>query len=216
VSEAATPPQFSGGFRYHLGELIEWRRDVRRFIPDPLAPEILDDILRLACLSPSVGNSQPWRFVLVEDAANRARIRHNFSAANSDALHAYKGEKAKLYASLKLAGLDVAPVQLAVFCETMPAEGDGLGSRTMPQTLQYSVAGAIQTLALAARAYGVGVGWVSIIDPVDVKDSLDVPESWELVSYLCLGYPQEEHRDPELERYGWQARLSHKTFISRR
>jgi 5,6-dimethylbenzimidazole synthase len=215
VSGEETPPVFTGGFRYHFSELVEWRRDVRRFLPTPIDPKVLDEILRLACLSPSVGNSQPWRFVLVEDAACRARIRHNFAAANSEALHAYQGEKAKLYATLKLSGLDVAPVQLAVFCETEPEEGDGLGRRTMPETLHYSVAGAVQTLALAARAWGIGVGWVSIIDPQDLKETLGVKQSWDLVSFLCLGIPEEEHRDPELERYGWQPRLPHARFITR-
>lgn len=209
-------PHFSAAFRQQLVDLIEWRRDVRRFRTDPIPPDVLTEILRLATRSPSVGHSQPWRFVLVEDPGLRVRIRRNFSAANSEALHAYKGEKARLYASLKLSGLDDAPVQLAIFCDNDPQAGDGLGRQTIPQTLHYSVAGAVQTLALAARAWGVGVGWVSIIDPLDAKESLDVPEHWDLVSYLCLGYPQEEHRDPELERFGWQQRLPLESFIFRR
>jgi 5,6-dimethylbenzimidazole synthase len=85
----------------------------------------------------------------------------------------------------------------------------------MPETLHYSVAGAVQTLALAARAWGIGVGWVSIIDPQDLKETLGVKQSWDLVSVLCLGIPEEEHRDPELERYGWQPRLPHARFITR-
>lgn len=210
------PPVFDDAFRQTLGDLILWRRDVRRFRDDAVAPEVVDELIRLTCLSPSVGNAQPWRFVLVESPAVRERVRRSYAAANAAALEEYEGERARLYATLKLSGLDKAPVQMAVFCETAPREGQGLGRRTMPQTLHYSVAGAVQTLALAARAYGIGVGLVSILDPVEVKAVLDVPDSWEFISYLCLGYPEEEHADPELERYGWQDRLSWQEFVSRK
>lgn len=214
--EKPAPPVFTAAFRQQLADLVAWRRDVRRFRADPVPAELVDDLIRLACLSPSVGNAQPWRFVLVEDGAARARVRHSYATANSDALHDYQGERARLYATLKLSGLDKAPVQMAVFCETAPVEGAGLGRRTIPQTLHYSVAGAIQTMALAARAYGIGLGVVSILDPEEVKGALDVPETWDLVAYLCLGYPEEEHVDPELERYGWQDRLPWRSFVSRR
>ena len=85
--------------------------------------------------------------------------------------------------------------------------GGGLGRKTMPETLAYSVVGAVHTLWLAARAFDIGVGWVSIIDPEQVRTTLDLPEDWVLVAYLCLGYPEEDHLDPELERYGWQRRV---------
>jgi len=163
-----------------------------------------------------VGNSQPWRFVLVEDPDRRARVRKSFETCNADALNAYEGEKARLYATLKLNGFDRAPVQMAVFCETDPAEGAGLGRRSMPETLHYSVAAAVQTFALAARAYGIGVGIVSILDPAEVTAALDVPDHWDLVSYLCIGYPEEEHIDPELVRYGWQGRVDVDALVSRR
>lgn len=210
------PPVFNETFRQGLNTLIQWRRDVRRFRPDPIDPRLIDELIRLACLSPSVGNAQPWRFVMVEDGGARARVRRSYAAANSEALHDYKGDRAKLYATLKLSGLDKAPVQIAVFCETAPQEGGGLGRRTIPQTLQYSVAAAVQTMALAARAQGIGIGLVSILDPEEVRQALDVPETWDLVSYLCIGYPEEEHADPELERYGWQDRLPWETFVTRR
>lgn len=209
-------PVFDEPFRHKLRDLIAWRRDVRRFRTDPVDPALVDELIALACQSPSVGNAQPWRFVLIEDPALRARVRHNYAAANSEALHDYAGEQAKLYASLKLSGLDQAPVQMAVFCETAPAEGKGLGRRTMPLTLHYSVAGAVQTMALAARAWGIGVGLVTILDPEDVERMLDVPESWDLIAYVCLGYPEEEHADPELVRFGWQDRLSTDHVVMRR
>lgn len=211
-----TPPVFDQMFRHKLEDLIEWRRDVRRFRTAPLDPDILDHLIALTCLSPSVGNAQPWRFVKVEDAVRRVQVRHCFSACNSEALHSYAGEQAKLYATLKLAGLDQAPVQLAVFCETDPEEGHRLGRQTIPQTLQYSVAGAVQTFSLAARAWGIGVGIVSILDPKEVAAILDVPKTWDMVAYLCIGYPEEEHKDPELVRHGWQDRLPMEQVVLRR
>lgn len=199
-------PQFDTVFRERLRDLVAWRRDVRRFREDPVAADLIEELLDLACLSPSVGNSQPWRFVRVDDPARRARVRANFAHCNAAALAAHNGERAKLYASLKLEGLAEAPVQLAVFADDAPAAGHGLGRRTMPETLRYSAVLAVHTLWLAARAQGLGVGWVSILDPLQMARDLETPEGWSLVAYLCLGYPQEEHLDPELERHGWQAR----------
>ena len=160
-------PEFDAGFRRRLEELYRWRRDVRRFRRDPLEPALLDRLLALAALAPSVGNSQPWRFVKVDDPARRAAVRANFEAANRAALAAYEGERAALYARLKLAGLDAAPAHLAVFGDEATSHGCGLGRATMPETLAYSVVGAVHGLWLAARAHGVGIGWVSILDPDD-------------------------------------------------
>lgn len=210
-------PHFDLRFRAQLKDLIAWRRDIRHFKPDPIDPALVEDLIHLACLAPSVGNSQPWRFVLVEDQSLRVRVRANFAAANSEALHEYEGERARLYASLKLAGLDKAPVQMAVFCDHAGALGHGLGARTMPRTVSYSVAGAVTLMALAARAWGIGVGYVSILDPQRLCEDLEVPEDWEFVAYLCLGYPAiEDSAVPELQRRGWQDRLDHRSFIQRR
>lgn len=202
------PPIFDDNFQSGLQDLFRWRRDVRRFKEAPLLDGQLDRLLETAMLAPSVGNSQPWRFVKVFDTKRRQAIRDNFEACNQDALKQYDGEKAETYASLKLSGLDRAPVHIAVFCDTKTKAGMGLGQKTMPETLKYSVVSAIQTLWLSARAQGVGLGWVSIIDPEFVKQALDVDNpSWDLVAYLCMGYPEEEHIDPELIRHGWQDRL---------
>lgn len=203
--QPGTGPAFDAPFREQLEALIRWRRDVRRFRPDPLDPALIGRLLDLACLAPSVGYSQPWRFVLVESAAARAAVRANFLECNQKALSAYAGERARLYAGLKLAGLDEAPVQLAVFCAEDTASGHGLGRRTMPEMLRYSVVTAVHTLWLAARAWGVGVGWVSILDPLRLGRDLAVPDAWELVAYLCIGWPEDESTRPELARAGWQA-----------
>jgi 5,6-dimethylbenzimidazole synthase len=134
-------------------------------------------------------------------------VLRDFEACNGEALRAYAGERAALYARLKLEGLREAPVHLAVFCDEAGVGGHGLGRRTMPETLHYSVVGAVQILWLAARAQGLGVGWVSILTPDVVRTALGIPKAWRLVAYLCIGYPVEEHLDPELVRHGWQDRL---------
>lgn len=209
-------PEFDEAFRVRLRELLAWRRDVRRFKRDPLPEGAVEHLIRLSALAPSVGLSQPWRFVVVEDAARRRTLRAEFERCNADALAAYDGERARHYATLKLAGLDEAPVQLAVFADRTTAQGHGLGRRTMPEMIEYSAVMAIHTLWLAARAEGIGIGWVSILDPVRVAALLEVPESWRLIGYLCLGYPQREDITPELERAGWEARAVPAEFILRR
>ena len=206
-------PRFDEVFCRELTNLFAWRRDVRRFSDRPVERADLDALLALMVLAPSVGNSQPWRVVLVADEARRAGILTEFERCNHEAMVAYDDERAATYARLKLEGLREAPVQLAIFCDEACTEGHGLGRRTMPETLRYSVVMAIHTFWLAARARGLGVGWVSILDTVRVKNLLDVPESWSFIAYLCIGYPVEEHLDPELVRNGWQARQPPDSFL---
>ncbi len=210
------PPEFDAAFREQLETLFVWRRDVRHFRTDPVAADLVEGLISQACLSPSVGNSQPWRFVLVEDAVRRREIRDNFVKANEAALGDYEGERAAAYAKLKLSGLDDAPTHLAVFVDKGTERGHGLGRQTMPEVLEYSGVAAVNTLWLAARAAGVGVGWVSIIDPDAVCETLAAPENWRLIAYLCIGYPAAAHRDPELQRAGWQSRGHLKDFLFRR
>lgn len=197
------PPQFDEAFRAGLRDLFAWRRDVRRFRADPIDPAAIADLLAQADLAPSVGDSRPWRWTDVSSPDRRAAMRANFERANAAALASYEGERARLYASLKLAGLDRAPVQFAVFCDRGASRGHGLGRATMPETLDYSVVGSIMVFWLAARAAGIGVGWVSILDPAQARADLGQPENHALVAYLCVGYPEEEHMDPELVRRGW-------------
>ena len=210
------PPEFDAQFRAKLHELFVWRRDVRRFRPDPLPPGLLERLIGAACLGPSVGFSQPWRFVTVDDLDRRAQIAANFRRANEAALRAYAGERQALYARLKLAGLDEAPVHLAVFADEGTAVGHALGRRTMPETLRYSTVAAVAQMCLAARAHGVGVGWISILDPAAAAATLEAPPAWALIGYFCLGYPQEVSAQPELEREGWERRLALDGLILRR
>lgn len=200
----SAPPVFDDGFRDKLGELIAWRRDVRRFRREPVPDELLAKLLDLMQLSPSVGHSQPWRWLRVDDPRQRLAVQASFSRCNAEALADYEGERAGLYARLKLEGLREAPIQFAVFCDHATAQGHGLGRRTMPEMLDYSVVAAITQFWLAARAHGLGLGWVSILDPADVAGIVVAPPEWKLIGYLCLGYPEEEHELPELIRAGWE------------
>ncbi|WP_428396282.1 5,6-dimethylbenzimidazole synthase [Lichenicoccus sp.] len=202
----AAPPRFDPAFRAQLAALFAWRRDVRRFSAEPLPEGTLEGLLDLATLAPSVGLSQPWRFVTVADAGRREAVRANFRACNAQALACQEGERAARYAALKLAGLDEAPCHFAVFNEDDPAQGRGLGRATMPETTAYSTVMAVHTLWLAARASGLGLGWVSILDPPTLTALLDVPRHWRFIGYFCLGMPSAQDDTPELERLGWECR----------
>ncbi len=199
-------PAFDAKFRAQLDELFRWRRDVRRFRPAALPEGQLERLLAVANGAPSVGLSQPWRFVLVADEARRMAIRANFARANAAALAGQPAERAAIYARLKLAGLDEAPVHLAVCVDPDPVAGGGLGRATQPEMAAYSAVLAIHTLWLAARAEGLGLGWVSILDPAAALRTLEVPAGWGLVGYLCLGFPVAESEVPDLELEGWAAR----------
>jgi 5,6-dimethylbenzimidazole synthase len=207
---------FDDEFRARLHDLLVWRRDVRRFRTEPLPPGTLERLIALACLAPSVGLSQPWRFVMVESMERRRAVLDDFAACNAAALALYEGEQAARYAALKLAGLAEAPSQLAVFADRATQTGHGLGRRTMPEMAEYSVVAAITAMWLAARAEGIGMGWVSILDPLHIKAILDVPEAWRFIGYFCLGYPEGEHAEPELERAGWEHRRPADGFVVRR
>ena len=199
-------PEFDAAFRERLYDLLKWRRDVRRFKRAPLPPGTIERLISIACLSPSVGLSEPWRFVIVKDEDRRAAIRHCFEACNKKALQMQTSDRAALYARLKLAGLDDAPCQIAVFSDRSTAQGAGLGRLTMPEALDYSVAIAVHTLWLAARAEGIGVGWVSILDPRRIATILDVPQDWIFIGHLCVGYCVTEDDRPALERARWEHR----------
>lgn len=195
-------------FRAELRDLMLWRRDVRRFRTDPVEAAVLDRCLEAFALAPSVGLSEPWRLIRVETDAARAAAIANFENANARALAGFDSEKAQLYARLKLSGMREAPIHLAVFCDDGTAKGAGLGASTMPETRAYSVVGAMSLFWLAARAEGLGVGWVSILDPARLTLALEVPGDWRLIGYLCVGWPETCDDRPELEREGWERRAA--------
>jgi len=161
----AEPPIFSPVFRRELEMLFRWRRDVRRFETAPVSERLVSQIIRAAATAPSVGLSEPWRFVRVSTIEARKAVVANFEEMNALALAAQPAEKRATYARLKLAGLNEAPIQLAVFSDEGTPQGGGLGIATMPEMRRYSVVCAVMQMWLAARAQGLGIGWVSIDDP---------------------------------------------------
>ena len=177
---------------------------------------MLERLIEVACQAPSVGLCQPWRFVVVDDPGRRQKVIDNFESCNGDALKEYTGDLSARYAALKLAGLREAPCHLAVFADRSTVVGHGLGRRTMPEMADYSVVTAMFSIWLAARAEGVGMGWVSILDPAAIAKILDVPPDWRFIGYFCLGYPLDEDESPELERAGWEHRRPPGEFILRR
>jgi 5,6-dimethylbenzimidazole synthase len=209
-------PEFSADFRAQLLELFKWRRDVRQFKRDPLPQGTFERLLGIASLAPSVGLSEPWRFVVVDSEARREAIRECFNTCNKDALAGYSGERAALYAKLKLEGMNDAPCQFALFAEPATAQGHGLGRQTLPATIEYSAVSAVTVLWLAARAEGIGMGWVSILDPAAIAKTLDVPPDWTMIGYFCLGYPKAESLAPGLAAEGWEYRSDPSATIIRR
>lgn len=199
-------PVFTSDFRAELANLMRWRRDVRHFLADPVDEAVLMRCLDTFCTAPSVGLSQPWRLMRVRSAAARAAACANFESANADALAGYDGERAALYAGLKLSGMRDAPIHLVIWCDESNEKGAGLGARTMPEMRRYSVVCAITQFWLAARAEGLGVGWVSILDPAQMARDLDAPPDWRLIAYLCVGWPAVASMTPVLETAGWEAR----------
>lgn len=180
------------------------RRDVRHFSDAPVSSESIDRAIAVAGLAPSVGYSQPWRWVRVDDSQRRAKIVASHELANERARATAHADRIAEYGALVLSGLPSAPVHLAVCCDTATTYGSGLGRQTMPQTLRDSVVMAIYGFWLAARALGIGVGWVSILDPDEVVRVLELPADWELVAYLAVGYPIAVSETPELAERGWE------------
>ena len=201
--------QFSDDFRAGLHDLMRWRRDVRHFLTDLVDAALMQQCLDTFHLAPSVGLSEPWRIVRVTSEKTRNAALENFKIANADTLAGYSGERAALYASLKLSDMQDAPEQLAINCDDGTEKGSGLGAGTMPEMRRYSVVGAITLMWLTARTHGLGLGWVSVLDPVRLNRDLDVPAEWSLVAYLCMGWPRDNTLTPELETQGWEARAPH-------
>lgn len=197
---------FSDEFQSDLEDLMRWRRDVRRFRTDPVDEALLTQCLDAFLMAPSVGLSEPWRVVRVQSDRARTAALENFKAANADALTGYSGDKAQLYSGLKLSGMENAPVQLAIFCDEATEKGAGLGAKTMPEMRRYSVVSGIMLFWLAVRSRGLGLGWVSILDPEQLCRDLNISEDWSLVGYFCLGWPEDTADSPELEKAGWESR----------
>ena len=184
------------------------RRDVRsEFTDAPLPADVLARLLTAAHHAPSVGLSQPWNFILVESEGQRRAVHDAFTGANAEAAERFAGERREHYRSLKLQGILDAPVNLCVTCNRKRGGDVVLGRTHQQETDLYSTVCAVQNLWLAARAEGVGVGWVSIIRPEDLCTVLGLPDEVVPVAYLCIGYVTHFRDNPELAEEGWGQRL---------
>lgn len=194
---------------------IATRRDVRRgFVDEPLPPELIHRLLSAAHCAPSVGLMQPSRFILIRNRNVRQAVHDAFLEANEQAAAIYTGERREKYIDLKLEGILEAPQNLCVLSDAESERGHRLGRHTMPETAIYSTVCAIQNLWLAARAEGVGVGWVSILDGARLREILRIPAKIVPVAYLCLGYVDRFAIEPDLEHFGWETRMPLEEAVS--
>jgi 5,6-dimethylbenzimidazole synthase len=204
MSEAS----FSPDERDALYRIVQARRDIRQFLPTPVPDDALRRILEAAHLAPSVGFMQPWNFILIRSLELRRRVYSSFTEQNSrEFARITDSERKELYRSLKLEGILEAPLNLAVTCDRRRDAPFVLGRAPMPETDLFSTCLAVQNLWLAARAEGVGVGWVSILDRETTERLLELPDAVRLVAYLCVGYPVEFRPKPMLEEVGWKQRV---------
>ncbi len=207
------PASFSEAERAAIHKVMRDRRDVRRFRPTPVPDDVLRRILEMAHLAPSVGFMQPWNFILVTSPEARRRVKAIFEEVNArEAARVEDPARRELYRRLTLEGILEAPLNLAVTCDTRRDAPFVLGRAPMPQTDVFSTCLAIQNLWLAARAEGVGVGWVSILDRRAVER---LPAGVQLVAYLCVGYPVEFRPRPMLEEVGWKGRQPLRELVFR-
>ncbi|WP_037081949.1 5,6-dimethylbenzimidazole synthase [Neorhizobium vignae] len=206
--------EFSKAERAAVYRAIETRRDVRdQFLPDPLPDDLVMRLLGAAHSAPSVGFMQPWNFILIRDPAIREAARAAFSRANDEAAEMFAEESRDLYRSLKLEGIVKAPLSICITCDPDRAGPVVLGRTHNPRMDVYSTVCAVQNLWLAARAEGVGVGWVSIFREEDVRALLGIPDRIEIVAWLCLGYVDQLYGEPELALKGWRQRLALEELI---
>ena len=207
-SMLAPAEPFSQQERNAVYKAIHTRRDVRdQFLPDPIPNEVVHRLLKAAHHAPSVGFMQPWNFITISEQTDRNRVWKAFSDANEEAVNMFPERQQSKYKSLKLEGIRKAPLNICVTCDK-DRNGEVVLGRTHNSNMDtYSTVCAVQNLWLAARAEGIGVGWVSIFRDADLKNILEIPNQIEIVAYLCLGYVDQLYSQPELEVKGWNNRI---------
>ncbi|MDX1553074.1 MAG: 5,6-dimethylbenzimidazole synthase [Marinobacter sp.] len=199
---------FSAEETQGLYRAIHERRDVRsQFLPDPIPPDVLARLLSAAHHAPSVGFMQPWDFIVIDSTDVRRAVLSIFEEENRKAADNYEGERHTQYKSLKLQGILESPVNLCITCDRSRGGTHVLGRNSIVETDLFSTCLAVQNFWLAARAEGIGAGWVSILDQNKLARALNLPEHVYPLAYLCLGYVSEFLDQPELEKKGWRARL---------
>ena len=205
---------FSDRDRDAIYRVIEARRDIRQFSSRSLDPDLILRLLQAAHFAPSVGFMQPWNFILIRSLETRGKIKALFEEANAkESAKLADTERQGLYNRLKLEGIMESPLNIAVTCDHRRDSPFVLGRGPMPETDVFSTCLAIQNLWLAARAEGVGVGWVSLLDHDAAENLLGIPSGVRMVAYLCVGYPVEFRAVPMLEEVGWKKRMDLTTLL---
>jgi nicotinate-nucleotide--dimethylbenzimidazole phosphoribosyltransferase len=209
AAERAADPQgwrYSDPAREAVHQVIAERRDIRRFRPDEIPAEALRRVLEAAHRAPSVGLMQPWRLIVVRSLETRIAVRHLAQRERLRQADRFD-ERARQFLDQKIEGIVEAPLGVCVCCDHGDPEAEVLGRGTIPETDVYSTACAIENLWLAARAEGLGVGWVSFYREDDLRAVLGIPDAVDPIAYLCLGWPDERPDRPGLESAGWSARM---------
>jgi len=199
--------QFSSEWRRGLYEAILRRRDMRTFRPDRIPAETLARILLAAHRAGSVGFMQPWNFIIVQEVELRRKIQAHVESERLRAADKFQGERRDKYLGFKLEGILDAPINICVTCDRTRFGPAVLGRNTVPDTDMYSTCCAIQNLWLAARAEGIGVGWVSILEPARLREFLRIPDHVAPLAYLCAGFVDNFPDEPMLQTAGWLNRL---------
>lgn len=190
------------------------RRDVRKeFIDNPIPDDVLERILIAAHHAPSVGFMQPWDFIVVQNPHTKRKIKQGFLTAHAEATNLFEGERKEKYQSLKLEGIEEAPLGICVTCDRSRTGSVVLGRTAKPEMDLFSAVCAVQNLWLAARAENIGVGWVSIVHDHVIREALHIPENIDIIAYLCVGYVDHFQTTPDLERFGWLPRREAKSAI---
>ncbi|AFO56303.1 MULTISPECIES: 5,6-dimethylbenzimidazole synthase [Natrinema] len=199
---------FTPAERDAVYKAIYTRRDIRRFRDEPVPDAVLERLIEAAHHAPSVGFSQPWDLIVVKDEGTKNDIAAIAERAIAAAREGYEEPRRSEFADLKLEGIRESPVNVCVTCDPTRGAPHVLGRSSMKRTDVYSTCLAVQNLWLAARAEGVGVGWVSVLYPYEVQEVLDIPPHVKPIAYLCLGYPEDGFpEEPVLQQEGWRDRL---------
>lgn len=199
---------FSEAERSAVYKAIFNRRDVRgEFLPDSVPDEVLARVLNAAHHAPSVGFMQPWDFMVIRSGEVREEIHGLFNKAHAEAAEMFPQEKRETYRNLKLEGIMESPLNVVITCDRSRTGPVVIGRTHMEWMDLYSSVCAVQNFWLAARSEGLGVGWVSIMDPDALTETLGLPDSVVPVAYLCVGYVSRFHEKPELEKAGWLPRM---------
>lgn len=192
---------------HHLDQVISARRDIRRFRPEPVPEELIRLVIEAGHKGPSVGHSQPWRFIVVNDAQSREAAAVMADAQRITQAGAMTQDRGQRLLDLKLEGLREAPLGIVVACDRRTPAMGVLGRASFTDADMWSCACAIENMWLTARAHGLGMGWVTLFDPQELHDLLGLPQGVETLGWLCVGWPDELPPEPGLQRLAWSKRL---------